>query len=135
MFMISAKAQRYYHLLQRQMEKLRAERQTLAQERAAQEDFAQMTLRLPSRLRVEVDSLAGVPGRWLLPARVRSFGTVLFLHGGAYQTGGAPGSGSRSSALVAGLSVGAGAPLSGGFGRCRGELSAVAKRWASGPGG
>lgn len=87
MFMISAKAERYYQLLQRQMEKLRAERQTLAQERIAQEDFAQMTLRLPSQLRVEVDSLAGVAGRWLLPAKVRSFGTLMFLHGGAYQTG------------------------------------------------
>lgn len=87
MFMISAKAERYYQLLQRQMEKLRAERQTLAQERIAQEDFAQMTLRLPSQLRVEVDRLAGVAGRWLLPAKVRSFGTLMFLHGGAYQTG------------------------------------------------
>ncbi|PTY37341.1 hypothetical protein BGP77_07235 [Saccharospirillum sp. MSK14-1] len=85
--MISPKAERYYQLLQRQMDRLRAERQTLAQERAAQEDFAQMTLRLPPDMSVKVETLAGVPGRWLLPAKVRSFGTVLFLHGGAYQTG------------------------------------------------
>lgn len=87
MFMISAQAERYYPLLQRQMARLRAQRQTLAQERAAQEDFAQLTLRLPPQLRVEIDTLAGVAGRWLIPAKVRSFGTVLFLHGGAYQSG------------------------------------------------
>jgi len=87
MFMISPKAERYYQLLQRQMEQLRAQRQTLEQERIAQEDFAQMTLRLPPQLKVEVDSLADVKGRWIVPTKVRSFGSVLFLHGGAYQTG------------------------------------------------
>lgn len=87
MVMISSKAQRYYRLLQRQLQRLRAQRQTLDEERAAQEDFAQMTLRVPPEVRVVTDRLASLSGRWLLPAKVRSFGTVLFFHGGAYQTG------------------------------------------------
>lgn len=85
--MPSQKARRYYQLLHRQMERLRAARQTLDEERRAQEDFARMTLNLPAEVAVETDTLAGCSGRWVIPARPRSAATLLYLHGGAYQTG------------------------------------------------
>ncbi len=85
--MLSPKARHYSQLLHREMARQRSRTQTLEQERQAQEDVAQLALRLPDGVRVEDDSLAGRPGKWLLPARVKSFGWVLYFHGGAYQTG------------------------------------------------
>lgn len=85
--MTSAKARHYSQLLHRQMQRLRDQRPSLDAERRAQEDFARMTLRVPDSVQVEPATLGGRPGVWLLPAKLRSFGYVLFLHGGAYQTG------------------------------------------------
>ncbi len=55
--------------------------------RRKQYDRAERVFKTPEDVRVEALEGAGVPGEWLVPARARTDGAVLYLHGGGYVIG------------------------------------------------